>query len=751
MNDFRYHDGALPPSFYPRGAAAVVENAATSAAAIAAARTAGGYGAAGDYVGSVDPVPVAAVGTGGAKVQAVSYYSLARRRNEDARKSVANGVDHSRADSALVTAHALAAGASTAAAPLTAFAASNGCPGTHVADARHAADAAINGCVRTNAADARHAVDTAVNGCASTNGADARHAADAAVNGCAGISGVDARHAVDTGACAGAGTGTGSSAAVAVGGAGSAYGAATSNAGAGSGAGAGAGAGSAAGVAIAGVASGANDAGYYGRPSTRRGAHADVASGGTSKDSAKVEGLPPMSADGGTQEEFEAYWQAWRSRRRWLERGAGGSWIERRAHPQVNAERYWFNEATQEIVWQPPADADSDAGRTLSGADGSSDVLTDLSGHGPVWDLPVAELKLALKQGRAAELGLEIGELAKRAISEYERFLPKVLSWHDYQYYTFWFFGGLDKEEQAQQPRSGGGASSFFAASGATSQMFADESFFRAVADLLPKRFAKMHPINLTYFIWTFSRAGVVIPTFMRSLGDFLCDHGIVPMFDRCSLGTMVWNFSKQDVHHDRLFEICAREFRRPNRVRSLAPRNYQNGLIAYSRLKYAFHDLFNDLARGMPRLLENHDPRHPKLKRNLLFSYTCVYGSEVLADCFRISSLVVIAKTFHEIRARGPDIVRCFASFLDYTKRSVETSPAWMREPGDACGVVRQLAFYVVDVLGSPANAGEFGSDADAAELRSLLAGLDLPSLKKGAPERAVQQMEQALRRAGL
>eukprot|EP00928_Gymnodinium_smaydae_P060754 TRINITY_DN4453_c0_g1_i1.p1 TRINITY_DN4453_c0_g1~~TRINITY_DN4453_c0_g1_i1.p1 ORF type:complete len:639 (-),score=121.66 TRINITY_DN4453_c0_g1_i1:132-2048(-) len=242
MNDFRYHDGALPPSFYPRGAAAVVENAATSAAAIAAARTAGGYGAAGDYVGSVDPVPVAAVGTGGAKVQAVSYYSLARRRNEDARKSVANGVDHSRADSALVTAHALAAGASTAAAPLTAFAASNGCPGTHVADARHAADAAINGCVRTNAADARHAVDTAVNGCASTNGADARHAADAAVNGCAGISGVDARHAVDTGACAGAGTGTGSSAAVAVGGAGSAYGAATSNAGAGSGAGAGAGA-----------------------------------------------------------------------------------------------------------------------------------------------------------------------------------------------------------------------------------------------------------------------------------------------------------------------------------------------------------------------------------------------------------------------------------------------------------------------------------------------------------------------------
>lgn len=68
-----------------------------------------------------------------------------------------------------------------------------------------------------------------------------------------------------------------------------------------------------------------------------------------------------------------------------------------------------------------------------------------------------------------------------------------------------------------------------------------------------------MHPINLTYFVWTFVRADVVLPEFMAAIGDHL-SHGRLPECDRCALATMVWNYGKMSVRHDLLFESAAEE-----------------------------------------------------------------------------------------------------------------------------------------------------------------------------------------------
>ena len=107
-----------------------------------------------------------------------------------------------------------------------------------------------------------------------------------------------------------------------------------------------------------------------------------------------------------------------------------------------------------------------------------------------------------------------------------------------------------------------------------------------------------------------------------------------------------------------------------------------------------------------------------------MLFSYTCRDGSEVPADAFRIGSLSVITKAFHDLRATGPAVEDCLplggrvrslgvcgrsyrylprlakttwllhlrTSMLDYVRRSVQRSPAMMREPGDGCNFLRQL-----------------------------------------------------------
>ena len=53
------------------------------------------------------------------------------------------------------------------------------------------------------------------------------------------------------------------------------------------------------------------------------------------------EDLPAMSLDGGSEEEYQGYWD-WNSRNVRFR----GEWIERMAHPQVNCEPYWYHPST---------------------------------------------------------------------------------------------------------------------------------------------------------------------------------------------------------------------------------------------------------------------------------------------------------------------------------------------------------------------------------------------------------------------
>eukprot|EP00434_Breviolum_minutum_P010518 symbB.v1.2.009279.t1/scaffold584.1/size184464/14 len=406
--------------------------------------------------------------------------------------------------------------------------------------------------------------------------------------------------------------------------------------------------------------------------------------------------LPAMSLDGGCEEEYQEYWD-WNSRNL---RRIGDDWIERMAHPQVNCESYWYNTSTGITTYEQPA-----VGSTAVSA---VDLSTGFSRDGPVWHFTPFELKSILREDHGADFGFTAEELAKRACYEFETWLPRVLSWHDYQYRCFWFFGGKDSNRDST-------SKSFFSTDAeASRQLFADDDFFEACTQLLCQRLDRMHPINLTYFVWTYARAGVYHEEFLQAVGDHFC-KGWLPTMDRCSLGTMVWNFSKLEFRHDRYFELSAQELYRPNRLRSLAPRNFQNSMIAFSKRKHWNEKLFEAFCRGIPRLLDNHDPKFPKTDTEVLFSYTCRDGSEVPADAFRIGSLTVITKAFQDLRARGPAVEECMASMLDYVKRSVQRSPSMMREPGDACNFLRQAGFY---------------ADGSGMDLSKLLQNIDLEEM---------------------
>ena len=53
---------------------------------------------------------------------------------------------------------------------------------------------------------------------------------------------------------------------------------------------------------------------------------------------------------------------------------------------------------------------------------------------GSVWSFTAFELKSILREGHGADFGLTSQALASRACYEFETWLPRVLSWHDYQY-----------------------------------------------------------------------------------------------------------------------------------------------------------------------------------------------------------------------------------------------------------------------------------------------------------------------------
>lgn len=433
------------------------------------------------------------------------------------------------------------------------------------------------------------------------------------------------------------------------------------------------------------------------------------------------EGLPRMSLDGGSEDEFERFWENSNPPQ------FPGGWIRYWSHPQVNVEPYWYNRSTRELVWRAPnLYCDGHGEKAYSD-------WKPLCGEGPEWTLSVPELKTILRDPRkVASAGLSYEELAKRACYEYEKFIPRVLSWHDYQYNTFWFFGGMKKEKEKENTGERSSAH-FFGGAGESREMFAEDAFFDHLTDVVIDRMRFIHVINLTYMAWTFSRAGVIRPRFMKAVGDIFCD-GRMPHCDRCSLGTIVWCFSKLNIRHDELFELASVETKRLVRLRSLAPRNYQNILIAYSRMQINDAEMVRAMSRQMPNLLDNHDPKFPKLKQNVLFSYTCRDGSEVPADCFRVSSLTVILSALNRLSASGPALEALLAAMADYTKRSLERSPPWMLEPCDPC-----------QFLCAVGNAVFRGIVSAAKHMEAL------GPLIRGAPRLEMERLVQAYKRAGV
>lgn len=103
---------------------------------------------------------------------------------------------------------------------------------------------------------------------------------------------------------------------------------------------------------------------------------------------------------------------------------------------------------------------------------------------------------------------------------------PKVLSWHDFQYNTFWFFikerGSKDRREEKR---------GYFGPGADDSKMFAHEGFFMEVAHLASQRLERIHPINLVYLLWTFTRAGVQAHDFFNKAADHFC-NGLLPSLD---------------------------------------------------------------------------------------------------------------------------------------------------------------------------------------------------------------------------
>ena len=247
-----------------------------------------------------------------------------------------------------------------------------------------------------------------------------------------------------------------------------------------------------------------------------------------------------------------------------------GAWVERRSHPQVTVLPYWYNQETDETSFNAP----------VTGQATAMVPMEPLELQGPVAELSVKELRRKLQEPSELDrLQLSDELLARRALKEYESFIPRVLSWHDYQYNTFWFF---ISERDSKESRGDRTARGYFGPEADKNQkLFAHEGFFLELAELASKRLEQIHPINLVYLLWTFTRAGVQAKSFFNDAAEHFC-NGLLPSLDRCGLGTLVWCYSKQRIPHQRLFEKAAEELRRPVRARSLAPRNFQNTMIAY-------------------------------------------------------------------------------------------------------------------------------------------------------------------------
>jgi len=140
----------------------------------------------------------------------------------------------------------------------------------------------------------------------------------------------------------------------------------------------------------------------------------------------------------------------------------------------------------------------------------------------------------------------------------------------------------------------------------------------------------------------------------------------------------------------------------RPVRARSLAPRNFQNTMLAYGNNKVAAvpqrNTLMQTLAARIPDLLDPHDPLKPKLDDHVMFSYTCKDGSVVNADAFRVGNLQIILRTLVNTNAHGPTVDTVVTSMCGYVERSLHTNSAGAKKMGltlearDACSFLFYL-----------------------------------------------------------
>merc|ERR1740123_97903 len=263
-------------------------------------------------------------------------------------------------------------------------------------------------------------------------------------------------------------------------------------------------------------------------------------------------------------------------------------------------------------------------------------------------------------------------ELAKRAIHEYESWLPQEFSWHTHHSVTFWHF--------LRNGRSETDADAWVS--------WLDKRFFEACVRCALRRLFYIHPINIAYLVWTFARADFSSRAFMDMVGDHLCD-GLLPALDRCSLASVVWSYAKLRCPHGRLFDGAAEELRRPVRVRTLAPVHYCSIMIAYAQMRTYSDDIAEQLveamADGISSVLEAHDPQHAKCDRSLCLPFRRQDGREVWVDAFNLRSLSLILGAIAELKSRGPAVANCLESIVGYVERLLELAPPSMRKPVDA------------------------------------------------------------------
>merc|ERR1711972_625610 len=106
-------------------------------------------------------------------------------------------------------------------------------------------------------------------------------------------------------------------------------------------------------------------------------------------------------------------------------------------------------------------------------------------------------------------------------------------------------------------------------------------------------------------------------------------------------------------------------------------------------------------------------------------------------ADSFRIGSLQTIMRTLASMSISGPEMEACVVAMVDYVRRSVAKSPRMMREDGDVCRFLSELARYA--------------KDQPDVDLEGFLVDFDIPALCRNASRRDRESLRRDLAAVGV